>query len=806
MITFAITILLALAVQAQQQYHILGGSVKDQDGKPIAGAHVQMGSYSATTASSGGYQIDIYDKDSLNFVITVTAEGHAAYTTYCSFKPNESLKEMEFTLYNALYYDANRRSTIMLPITPDASWGRYFRLDHVDGDSIIFEQELSPKANTPYVFIANANLHIDLKDMDLTPAIHSSTIKVPYNYEEHQASGEGEVIFIGSYSCIEHELLTENFIMAQIDDWDKRDDLFNPMQPKLFYHFLLFPKKPILVMRGQRPKVYPKLLDEGYVWTYCSKGHLVTDKSLCKLSFMKFYFDGERTIDGVTYKSLYEQVAQYKAIPDDELGYRMDSELTMQNPYYLMGVREEKGKVYVYGNDLKDFYNVELLPREDNEYVLYDSKNQNQPQLYVLRDFFKLGLDVDNGIIDTYSLNLFINNGCLEYKSPDFIEDPFYPYAQYDPAYRPFIEEGKVWKVGWFPGLINVSARTEYYYFEGDTIISNRTCKKMMRQQRSRPEWGDPNPHISYVGALYEEDQQVYCAFPKSDKLVLLYDFASAIGDTISVHGGSCVVSRKARLVSPSAKGNITEVALYQDVFDYDSELYTKDYNFEHLVRWIEGIGALAGSPLDNVYEWGIEGNYSIPMSCTIGDEVLYKNINPYLKDGLEDTPSEVKKHWLDFTHTTKPRPKSPKLAAGGESDADKAAEQETLTGEYSAKELFVSLKTLAGPYVITLTDAAGKEVYRKEVQTSNVVALNTDLTKYAEGTYTLTVENSEEQYTASLSLPLIDDAVRDLLDDKSVNSKSVNGKWSDLSGRHLTSTPTRPGLYITGGRKVVIK
>ena len=795
-----IAVLLAVGVQAQQLYHVLFGSVKDQEGKPIAGAHIQMGSYEATSESSGSFQIDVYDKDKIHFEITVTAEGYAVYSTYYSFEPNESLKTMDFTLYNSLDYEANRRSTMMLPTTPDSSWGRYFRLDHVDGDSIIFEQELSPKANTPYIFFANTDLHIDFKDMDLTPAVHYSSINVPFNYKEHQTSGE--IIFIGSNSCIEHELLTENFIMEPVDESDEREDLFNPMQPKLFYHFLLFPKRPILVVRGLRPKVYPKLLDEGYVWTYCCKGLNVHDKSLRELSFMKFYFDGERTIDGVTYKSLYEQVAQYKAIPDDELCYRMD---TMQNPYYLMGVREENGKVYVYANDLQDFGKVELLPREGNEYVLYDSENQNQPQLYVLRDFFKLGEDVDNGIIDTYSLNLFINNDCLEYKSPDFIEDPFYPYAQYDPTYRPFIEEGKVWKVGWFPGLINVSARTEYYYFEGDTIISNRTCKKMMRQQRSRPEWGDPNPRISYVGALYEEGQQVYCAFPKSDKLVLLYDFASTIGDTISIHGGSGVVSRKARLVSTYAKGNITDVALYQNVLDYDSELYTKDYDFEHLVRWIEGIGALAGSPLDNVYEWGIAGNYSIPISCTLGDEVLYKNTDPYLKDGLEDTPSEVKKQWLDFTHTTKPRPKSPKLAAGDETDADEAVEQETLTGEYSTRELFVSLKTLAGTYTITLTDAAGNEVYRKEVQTSNVVALNTDLTKYAAGTYTLTVENSEEQYTATLFLPLIDVAVSDIPSDFSTQPSFID-LWTDLSGRQLTTSPTQKGVYIRNGKKIQVK
>ena len=41
---------------------------------------------------------------------------------------------------------------------------------------------------------------------------------------------------------------------------------------------------------------------------------------------------------------------------------------------------------------------------------------------------------------------------------------------------------------------------------------------------------------------------------------------------------------------------------------------------------------------------------------------------------------------------------------------------------------------------------------------------------------------------------------------EKSVNSKSVNCRWSDLSGRRLNAAPTRPGLYIKDGRKVLIK
>ena len=41
---------------------------------------------------------------------------------------------------------------------------------------------------------------------------------------------------------------------------------------------------------------------------------------------------------------------------------------------------------------------------------------------------------------------------------------------------------------------------------------------------------------------------------------------------------------------------------------------------------------------------------------------------------------------------------------------------------------------------------------------------------------------------------------------DKSANRKSVNSNFLDLSGRHLPSLPTRKGIYIKDGRKVLIK
>ena len=256
------------------------------------------------------------------------------------------------------------------------------------------------------------------------------------------------------------------------------------------------------------------------------------------------------------------------------------------------------------------------------------------------------------------------------------------------------------------------------------------------------------------------------------------------MGTDISVLGVPLTITHREKSQEPEFKGIISEL---------------QSTGYEDVLSWQEGVGG-RGNPLDNLaglYPTGLFDE--ILISCSVGDEVIY---------GVTSIGSEVKKQWLDFTHTTKPRPKSPgineppfpTLPVGARDETDG---EEMLTGEYSAKELFVNLKTLSGPYVVTLTDDNGKEVYRKEVQTSNIVALNTDLTKYVDGTYTLIIENSEEQYTATLALPLIDDTVPT---SEIVNDNSVNRKYFDLSGRQLSTLPTQKGVYIREGRKVLVK
>ena len=58
-------------------------------------------------------------------------------------------------------------ATIILPITPDASKGMYFRIERWEEGKIVFEQELQPQAHVPYIIIPNEDFRIDPNTLDL---------------------------------------------------------------------------------------------------------------------------------------------------------------------------------------------------------------------------------------------------------------------------------------------------------------------------------------------------------------------------------------------------------------------------------------------------------------------------------------------------------------------------------------------------------------------------------------------------------------------------------------------------------------
>ena len=92
-------------------------------------------------------------------------------------------------------FTQDQMATIILPTTPDASKGKYYRLDRVEDGQIVFEQELQPQARVPYIIVPSEDFSINPSSLDLEGLTKDSV------------SIEG-VTFIGSYVRKELPALT----------------------------------------------------------------------------------------------------------------------------------------------------------------------------------------------------------------------------------------------------------------------------------------------------------------------------------------------------------------------------------------------------------------------------------------------------------------------------------------------------------------------------------------------------------------------------------------------------------------------
>ena len=106
-------------------------------------------------------------------------------------------------LENTVSFTKDQMATIILPTEPDASKGKYYRLDRCEKGKIIFEEELSPKARTPYIIMPKEDFSIDLNALDLDGLLRDTV------------SVKG-AMFIGSYSSAEMNC-QEGFYIDIID-------------------------------------------------------------------------------------------------------------------------------------------------------------------------------------------------------------------------------------------------------------------------------------------------------------------------------------------------------------------------------------------------------------------------------------------------------------------------------------------------------------------------------------------------------------------------------------------------------------
>ena len=357
---------------------------------------------------------------------------------------------------------------------------------------------------------------------------------------------------------------------------------------------------------------------------------------------------------------------------------------------------------------------------------------------------------------------------------------PVYPLPEQKVvAYRPFVEEGKVWKVGDDSG--NPVKRVEYYYFDGDTIIDGKTYKQMMCQRYVNPDHPDYAvisrlPSLSKVGAWYEEDMKVYFYNTTNKQLKMMYDFSLEANDTLLIDNLYPYV------IGPKQTGGLDGFkGVYRDIMwcgDDGSNYYC--------TTWLEGVGGIDG-PTRNAYPESADPVPEFLMSCTVGDEVIY--LNEEYEDGATPDDTEAKKHRFDFTHTVKTQPRMP---------TKRVEEAQSLYGEYSNLRLGINLDPLDAVYQVRITNESGKVVYEKAINAGNIVALDIDISTYAEGRYTVTVENSHETFSGEFEMQTTG------IEEVRNKHELVRGYIYNLQGQRISSL--RKGLNIVNGKKIYVK
>ena len=188
-----------------------------------------------------------------------------------------------------------------------------------------------------------------------------------------------------------------------------------------------------------------------------------------------------------------------------------------------------------------------------------------------------------------------------------------------DTDYRPFIEEGKVWEVGHFLAFTEKTNRGSMYYFDGDTVVADRNCKRWMCDGR-------------LLAPVYEQDRKVYF-FPKDSKSPrLLYDFSVVENDSVLAYelNGMSAVCYIDKVGKDKAGRRIITLYDSEALWAWD-ELYQpngltwEDFKEDYCYVWLEGIGTTT-SPDYNIGLGGIEGNWSILTKVRVEDSVIYED------------------------------------------------------------------------------------------------------------------------------------------------------------------------------------
>ena len=128
--------------------------------------------------ASYGWRSDYKDRHYRSMLVHFERDGEVLYDVW---------PEKVAVTEEPVTFTEGQMATIVLPTVPDASKGKYYRLDRCEEGQIIFEQELQPQAHIPYIIVPSEDFSIDTSTLDLA-GLSNDTVSI------------GGISFIGSYS------------------------------------------------------------------------------------------------------------------------------------------------------------------------------------------------------------------------------------------------------------------------------------------------------------------------------------------------------------------------------------------------------------------------------------------------------------------------------------------------------------------------------------------------------------------------------------------------------------------------------
>ena len=204
--------------------------------------------------------------------------------------------------------------------------------------------------------------------------------------------------------------------------------------------------------------------------------------------------------------------------------------------------------------------------------------------------------------------------------------------------YRPFVEEGKMWRVAYISPRnddLTYPVDHEYYLMKGDTIVAGKTWKKVYHTSFSKFDF-----------LVREENKRVYYA-PYPGREELMYDFNVAVGDTVAYrdirefYDGDTAENYERQCrnwdsVAVVATNEVIENTghayrsynLYREwTYNYDDpEDYNKSVEIGYAREaWIECLGS-TGNAFEHAITttWLIGSRRHVLEECSVGDEILY--------------------------------------------------------------------------------------------------------------------------------------------------------------------------------------